>query len=354
MHNRRRAGFTLVELLVVIAIIGILVALLLPAIQAAREAANRSECANNLKQMGLALQNYHDSFDTFPYGVRPGGRNGGWGASFYVRILPYVEQKSLADSWPWQLASEPDSYGRRYEGYMSGNEYLRGRSTPLEGVDLRDVPIPGFRCPSSPLPMFNAANNNVCMPSYAGIMGAVEATGTYSPKRYRACCSCCSCGAGPHGNTGIASGSGMLVHNDCIKMADCVDGTSSTMIVGESSDWAYDLSGNRRHVDPGWPHGFPMGTGTGYRFSGAGGSVVGSGRAFNLTAIRWPVGERNYELNGICDNHGSNNPLLSAHPGGALSVFVDGSTHFLSDSMSLATLKHIADRDDKGVVPDEF
>ena len=100
--SRRRSGFTLVELLVVIAIIGILVALLLPAVQAAREAARRMQCANNVKQIGLAFQLYHDSFKQFPWA----GRNfpnsccnssirDYWTWAYY--ILPYMEQQNLMD-----------------------------------------------------------------------------------------------------------------------------------------------------------------------------------------------------------------------------------------------------------------
>ena len=99
MLAHRKNAFTLVELLVVITIIGILIALLLPAVQAAREAARRMSCSNNLKQLGLSLHNYHDTYKVFPQGSRPGGRNGGRGASWYVRVLPYVEQTALAKKW---------------------------------------------------------------------------------------------------------------------------------------------------------------------------------------------------------------------------------------------------------------
>src|SRR5688572_21855433 len=101
----KRRGFTLVELLVVIAIIGVLVALLLPAVQAAREAARRMQCGNNMKQIGLGLQNYHDTFLSLPYGARarqiagtPAVTGGNQvGPSWYVGILPFCEQKNLYD-----------------------------------------------------------------------------------------------------------------------------------------------------------------------------------------------------------------------------------------------------------------
>jgi prepilin-type N-terminal cleavage/methylation domain-containing protein/prepilin-type processing-associated H-X9-DG protein len=105
---KKRTGFTLVELLVVIAIIGILIALLLPAVQAAREAARRSQCSNNLKQIGLAIHNYHDTFKSFPPGeITPGACCATLSyTNWAIAILPFIEQQSLYDQYHPDLYNE--------------------------------------------------------------------------------------------------------------------------------------------------------------------------------------------------------------------------------------------------------
>src|SRR4029079_14851446 len=176
----KRRGFTLVELLVVIAIIGVLVALLLPAVQAAREAARRMQCSHHLKQVGLALQNYHDTFQSLPFGARArfvvtsgsGCANSGqtaiYGPSWYVGILPFAEQKPLSDLLEAAQVSNPNS--------LTDFTNLTGRF-PFHANNQK---IAWMLCPSSPLPQTEILRNSsnpafTCVvPSYAGISGATN------------------------------------------------------------------------------------------------------------------------------------------------------------------------------------
>jgi prepilin-type N-terminal cleavage/methylation domain-containing protein/prepilin-type processing-associated H-X9-DG protein len=136
----RRPGFTLIELLVVIAIIAVLIALLLPAVQTAREAARRIQCTNNLKQLGLALQNYHSAFGAFPnaYGARGFGQSstfGAWGAwSPHAMLLGHMEQRQVYDACNFSLVNHDNSAGA------------------LANETVVEVRINSFLCPSSPLP----------------------------------------------------------------------------------------------------------------------------------------------------------------------------------------------------------
>lgn len=344
-RRHRTRGFTLVELLVVIAIIGILVGLLLPAVQAAREAARRMSCSNNVKQMCLALHLYHDASRKFPMGTRRAGPAtippGTWGVSFYVGMMPFVEQSAIFNRWPWGGD----------DGYANSPNHDLLRNAPL---NLSNQKVPPFvRCPSSPLPEFNGAfAGNQYLPSYVGIQGAVvDQPPQFVESRQRRCCNCCEAQANnAQVGNGFASGGGMLLHNENSSIASCSDGTSNTMILGECSDWAIDSAGGGQvHIDGGWPHGWAMGSTLATTLSSSGANAL-MPRFYNLTSIRYPIGTRTYGLPGVSINHGSNNPLVSAHTGGIMAGWTDGSVRFLGNSTDLILLKLLATRDDGKVV----
>ncbi len=212
IRRRLRTGFTLVELLVVIAIIGILVALMLPAVQAAREAARRTSCTNNMRQLGIALHMYHDVQQTFPSGwlgtdLASGmpDVSGPTGWAWASMVLPYLEQKNVSES------------------VVNFNLPLLA---PQNDV-ARTLFIPVFRCPSDPgqnvfnLPEEDDPNTIVtrlAMSNYVGVFG----TGHIE-----------DCEGLPIGQ--ICYGNGAFQHQLGIKNADFLDGLSNTLVVGERS-----------------------------------------------------------------------------------------------------------------------
>lgn len=320
-RDRRSTGFTLVELLVVIAIIGILVALLLPAVQAAREAARRSQCQNNLKQLGLAAHNFHDTFKRLPPGagndMSPAGTatSAHWGSSWKVYLLPFLEQAAIYDKWQFYSHS----------GYTNANNLNM----------LATVTIEAYRCPSSPVPdrMASRGGHNVQLmnDSYTGIAGSVLFS-TPGPILSVGCCN----GSGPQ-----ATDNGVLYAGSKVNLGAITDGTSNTWLIGEQSDHLRDA--NRRPVTSGYTagvgnsgglYGWTMGAG-----HPAGGGQVGwsDGRHFNCTSVRYLInqaGFSNAASSGTNNDVGTNFPLTSAHPGGVLVALADGSNRFFANTLT--------------------
>jgi prepilin-type N-terminal cleavage/methylation domain-containing protein/prepilin-type processing-associated H-X9-DG protein len=206
MKNRRRSGFTLIELLVVIAIIAVLIALLLPAVQAAREAARRSQCTNNLKQLGLAMHNYHSALNSFPPGASKNPKNGPgdsdltWSSwSAHAMLLPYLEQKPLYDSanFSWGI----DTFGDPCYYYNS---------------TVANTIVRGFLCPSDP----NAGSPNIN--SYYFSIGTTGDTMTSN------------CGGGVSPSCQPTGSTGPFTYFKVYGLADIKDGASNTVAAAES------------------------------------------------------------------------------------------------------------------------
>ncbi len=292
--NQKSRAFTLVELLVVIAIIGILIALLLPAVQAAREAARRMQCSNNLKQLALGLHVYHEALGTFP----PAGFYTGSTLSWNTAILPYIEQGNVYD--------ELDHAGP----YTS--EVNRRAALNRVAVFL----CPSFATDRSVLhSKFGGTADRIDGQDtytihYQGILGPVgtnPATGKDYPLLE----------VGQHG--GFATG-GTMLHDRGVTIAEIRDGTSNTYLLGELS---WDGSGVYR--------------------SWARGTNVNEGHRPCASAknVKYALGLFGYEVFSFLFNDAS---FGSMHPGGAHFAYADGSVHFVSESMDMGVYKAMASR----------
>lgn len=337
MSQGKQRAFTLIELLVVIAIIAVLIALLLPAVQQAREAARRSQCRNNLKQIGLALHNYHDVFKSFPIGARGRGTNGSYGVSWWGGLLPYVEQAALYNKLNLEVANA-------------------GYNNAANMAAIGGNPVPVAVCPSyAGKVRGTVANANDARSTYIGISGAVLATTDFTETRIDACCECCTTATNSQGSGSFSSG-GVLIPNAVVQMREIVDGSSNVILVGElgsrmfTAVTGYDTRMVEGNIVPmtaagGW-HGFLMGTDVLTTIP----SGASRRRVWNLTTIRYSPNSKNYDRDGISANQGANNPLISDHTGGVMVLGGDGHVAFISDSINLDTLKRLAIRDDGGVV----
>lgn len=314
LHHSPRRAFTLIELLVVIAIIAILIALLLPAVQQAREAARRSTCKNNLKQIGLAHHNYHDNYKCFPLGARR-DHAGGWGTSWWVGILPYMDQAPLYNKLNLEVL---------HSGY-AGNGGVAHRVT-----------IPLMLCPSSPMVPFthDTGGGWTLRPHYVGISGASNGNGftnasIHDEYAYTGCCTSVAAG-------GIKARGGIMLQNKCIAIKDIVDGTTNVIVVSECSNYFRDTSDNPVQVNSN--HGWMMGT--------IASGETAQNRTFNLTTIRYPPNTVDPLLPGNGNNDGPNNGIYSPHVGGVHALLGDGSVRFLSENIDMQTLRRLSTRDD--------
>ncbi len=337
--RRNPQGFTLIELLVVIAIIAILIGLLLPAIQKVREAAARTQCLNNLKQMGIALHNFHDAFGRLP----PGGANdqppfgtgtpnsNNWGSSWMVYILPYIEQNQIYDQWQFVGNS----------GYLNAND-----NALASGVDIKL-----YSCPSSPLPHFRATNQSnavALIGNYVGISGAAPGL---IPGFTETRVNTLPCG-------GVISGGGAMIPNGQLRLTDIEDGTSNVMAISEHSTWLTDNTGKQQDWRGTQPWGWYLGVkspGIPPNFDNNG----GDNREPGLTTIRYQINSTQaggwvndvtntgVGIGGYTANcTGANIPLNSPHGGGVNILLCDGSIRSLAATTGLDVLAELATRDD--------
>ncbi len=330
MHtsSRQRKAFTLVELLVVIAIIGILVSLLLPAVQAAREAARRIQCSNNLKQFGLALHNYHDIHRSFCFGLSGSVASAldDDGIAWGVHLMPYMEQQGLYD----EIRS-----GIRAAGIASG---MPGATIGTPGIVWKESwshpqavggPIPGgdtqlglFKCPSSPIPSqvnatWAASVTNTGSPN-ANVVG-------YATSDYK--------GSTGWGDFGLFSKPADLAgqgQTSPTRITDILDGTSNVIAIGES---AYVPSGSNWPVYIGG-----VGSDESVLFKTQPPSPINCGCQPKTLASMASDGVLGHSLDDDC--------AFSWHPNGAQFTFADGSVHFLPDTIDIQTYWDLGDRRD--------
>jgi len=314
-RRQKVEGFTLVELLVVIAIIGILIALLLPAVQAAREAARRAQCTNNLKQLGLGLHNYHSAFKIFPPGtIRRYDNVDSWSTSmisWIARILPYLEQEAISADIDW--TREPGNGG-------------------VENTALRKVDLSVVRCPSD---------------------RQITPIASYGPTNYVAC-------VGTPEWPGYGRYTGVFGINSKTRIADIADGTSHTMMASEckiNDPWVKRYQGDTAGYEA-----CKVGTAPDIDSNvNLGSQGRGFSWFFAQRNLAWTYNTMFRPNDSLIDNHECENwtstgvfAARSRHPGGVNVAMADGSTHFVADTIATDIWHALGSRKGKEVIRGQF
>ncbi len=292
-RQHRRAAFTLVELLVVIAIIGILVALLLPAVQSARESARRLQCSNRLRQLALAMHNYHTAHESFPAGgitklpvsncLIDGDRNTDNGPNWAVLILPYLEDQNLYDRYD-------------FDGTFAGTHW----NTTTDNFAHQFTVNRKFHCPSDPNSKSDSPNTN-----YYGCQGGGDTPLCTAPADSRR----------------VFFHNGMFHNNSGVRIADVRDGTTNVLLIGETK-YAPNKAGHDAYTS--WD--------TGLRIWGSGGEFsFPSG----LCAAMEGINSSDFNPRDGWPAHVSTSTFGSNHPGGCHFALGDASVHFLSEHIDL-------------------
>lgn len=347
MKRTRHQGFTLVELLVVIAIIGILVGLLLPAVQAAREAARRMQCTNNLKQLALGVHLFHDAHRKFPYGMlrrqpnffphpeeAAGDPNRNRRYGLMHQLLPFIEQGNLYSRWD-QLNFNAN---RKAFGNPTGADFV--------GDHFFKQVVATMMCPSNPGGALNEASD----PADSGVYFRTHYYGAAGTRGY------------PRGGSGSrpslynpfapatpdptpsatgysALSDGLLLQNKQLTMAGASDGTSNTLLLGERQffDPIFDSIPDERIRDWGWVW-----------FGAQGDCFLGTGVPINFRLpanfLTLDAGTQQLLYDDRINAYGS------MHTGGANFALADGSVQFISQSVSPITFKALGTRSGGEVV----
>ncbi|GAA4429094.1 DUF1559 domain-containing protein [Bremerella cremea] len=330
--GRRLRGFTLVELLVVIAIIGVLIALLLPAVQQAREAARRMQCTNNLKQMGLAIHNFHDTYgkmapmSTEDWGDENIHGNWGWG----VLLMPFLELSNTVEA----LDPTAGNNWNKNWGYKTSGNRLHDAVNNSTLLGVLQTPVSAFMCPSTAGPELNDLKP---IPYDSG-----NGTKYLARADYVVVNDADTINRGDVASNTWPDGSWVWTrYTPPLTFASISDGLSNTLFMGER---CYQLGGEKIGSGVVWGHA---------------GNETGGGSAAAQTGFFYVAGAGYYPINST--NGGSSNGhrqgFASNHPGGANFVLGDGSVRFIpetidhnTDDAPNSTFEYLLQRDDGQVV----